>query len=244
MAVLEGARICSDALAECSRGNIGICSVFATETALERYERFADRGLFESDRDGKFCIITEQIAEKLSDTKNPQGVFAVVKMWEKKLSPELLNAKGRYAVLDNLQDPGNLGTIIRTADALGFDGAVLVNNCCELYNPKVLRSTMGSVFRLPVFTADSLEKAVECFSKAGGIKSYAAVVDADAKTVGDFKFQGGCAVVIGNEGSGLTDEDAALCTERITIRMTGNAESLNAASAAAILLWEMSKREL
>lgn len=242
MAVIEGARFCSDALAQERQGRLNIVCVFATEQALDRYAEYIDRAYFDSDRSGKYFVITQAVAGKMADTGNTQGVFAVVRTWDMPFTAESLSGGGRYVVLDNLQDPGNIGTILRTADALGLDGAVLANRCCELYNPKLLRSTMGSIFRIPIYMADDLKTAAEIMHGAG-IKLYAAVVDENAVPLGSFMFKEGSAVVIGNEGSGLSVSDADICDERITIHMRGNAESLNAASAAAIILWEMSKHE-
>lgn len=242
MAVIEGARFCSDALAQEKRGKLKIICVFATEQALDRYSDYIDRTLFDNVSSGKYFMISQAVADKISDTGNTQGVFAVAQTWDVPFTVEALSGGGRYVVLDNLQDPGNIGTILRTADALGLDGAVLANRCCELYNPKLLRSTMGSIFRIPIYMADDLKTAAEIMHGAG-IKLYAAVVDENAVPLGSFMFKEGSAVVIGNEGSGLSVSDADICDERITIHMRGNAESLNAASAAAIILWEMSKHE-
>lgn len=157
---------------------------------------------------------------------------------EKALAQGDFSKGGRYLVLDNLQDPGNVGTILRTADAVGVDGVVMCNNCCELYNPKTIRSAMGSVFRLDIYSADTLYEVCGMFGK-NGIKTCAAVVDSSAVSVTECDFSGDCAVVIGNEGNGLSAEDANVCDEKITIRMQGNINSLNAAMAGGIILWEM-----
>lgn len=174
----------------------------------------------------------------MSKTKGSQGVFVIAYSHEKTLAQGDFSKGGRYLVLDNLQDPGNVGTILRTADAVGVDGVVMCNNCCELYNPKTIRSAMGSVFRLDIYSADTLSEVCGVFGKYG-IKTCAAVVDSSAVSVTECDFSGNCAVVIGNEGNGLSAEDANICDEKITIRMQGNINSLNAAMAGGIILWEM-----
>ena len=173
----------------------------------------------------------------MSDTKGTQGIFVIAAAEINYLGEDDLRS-GKYLVMDNLQDPGNVGTILRTADAVGVDGVIMCSNCCELYNPKTIRSAMGSVFRLNIYNADSLSDVCGLFRKRG-VKSYAAVVDSDALSVTDADFSGSCAVVIGNEGNGLSKADADECDERITIKMQGNINSLNAAMAGAIILWEM-----
>lgn len=240
LAAVEGARLCAEALEEEKNGRLHVVSVFASPQAVEKYSGYIDPKLFENDRSGKFVMISEKAAQKISDTASPQGIFAEVEFWQSGLDAKDLSPTGRYAVLDGLRDPGNIGTVIRTADALGIDGAVLVD-CCELYNPKLLRSAMGSAFRLPTAYAQSMEQVQEILSLRG-IKTYAAVVDKDAQDLTASGLGAGCAVVIGNEGAGLSVKDADMCDKKITINMKGRAESLNAAAAAAILLWEMSKK--
>ena len=159
--------------------------------------------------------------------------------WKKLDKPENLakiDCNGSYVALWDLQDPGNVGTILRGADAMGLSGVILSESCCDLYNLKTIRAAMGSLFRIPVMRVD-----LAAFLKESGLRSYAAVVDADARPVGTADFKGAVAV-IGNEGNGLSKEQAFLCSERITIPMAGNAESLNAAMAATILMWEMARR--
>ena len=148
------------------------------------------------------------------------------------------DAYGKYVVLHGLQDPGNLGMIIRTADAVGMDGVIL-SESCELYSPKVIRSTMGSAFRMKIFESRDTDELFSCLEK-NGIKSYAAVIDKDAEDLRTIRFDGGCAVFIGNEGNGLPAEISSRCTVRATIRMSGHINSLNAAMATGIFMWEMS----
>lgn len=238
--VIEGARLCSDAIAEWVSGRLDIHAAFASVSALEKYGDYIDAALFEDDKWGRFFTVDDKLCSVLSDTKASQGIYIIAAMKDNSLSEDKIKAEGRYLVLDNLQDPGNLGTLLRTSDAVGVDGVVLSNNCCDLYNPKTLRSAMGSVFRLNVFVCNDFSEAISAL-KNHGIKTYAAVVDSNARSVTDADFTGGCAVVIGNEGNGLSAADAALCDENVTIKMHGNINSLNAAMAGSIILWEMTR---
>ncbi len=226
---LEGSRLIKDAVLEKSDIN----TIFATESALERDKDFlreyADRIL----------LISDGIAKRLSNTKSNQGVFAIVNKTENK-SLCSQNLKGKYVVLNNIQDPGNLGTILRTADAVGISGVILCENCCDLYNPKVVRSTMGSLFRLNIYTESDFCDVCRIL-KSQGIKTYAAVVSKQAGEIRSVEFAENSAIVIGNEGNGLRNEHINLCDECVTIGMNGNINSLNAGIAAAILMWEMTK---
>ena len=236
--VLEGARLCADAISEWREGRLGIYAAFASESALLKYSEYIDSELFNENKFNNFYTVSDEVAEKMSGTKGTQGVFIIAETDERLFSADSVNRDGKYIVLDNLQDPGNVGTILRTADAVGIDGAVLCNNCCELYNPKTIRAAMGSVFRVKVFFSSSLSEVCEIF-KLCGVKTMAAVVDNDAKSITDADFSGGCAVVVGNEGNGLSCGDANSCDEKVTIKMHGNINSLNAAMAGGIILWEM-----
>ncbi len=240
--VLEGARLCADAFDEHRNGKLQIYCAFASQNALEKYSQFIDVTLFDNQKSDVFFTLDDSLADKISDTKTSQGVFIIAYLPDNSFDSSKIKSDGKYAVLNNLQDPGNVGTILRTADAVGVDGVVLSNNCCDLYNPKVLRSTMGSLFRLNIFVADDFSDVCDCF-KSKNVKVLATVVDKDATSLTDVDFSGGCAVVIGNEGNGLSGQDVSLCDEKITIKMNGNINSLNAGMAAGIILWEMSGKK-
>ncbi|MDR2752881.1 MAG: RNA methyltransferase, partial [Oscillospiraceae bacterium] len=180
-------------------------------------------------------------AQKLASTQNPQGVFGTFKSLNAQPHaqpmPEHSQAAKphhRWAALENVQDPGNLGAIARTAEALGIDGLVVFGGC-DTYHPKALRASMGALLRLPVAQTDDLP----AWLRRTPLPCYAAVPDASAQPAVRVDFSQGGVVVIGNEGIGLSDEAIAACDSRVTIPMPGRAESLNAAAAATILLWEM-----
>lgn len=237
--VVEGMRGVLDLLSLAGEGGaVEAVSVFYTAAALEKYRGQLAVELIERlDENARFEI-TEPVAEKMSDVGQTQGAFAIARALDRQLSAEELNARGKYLVLDNIQDPGNLGTMLRTSAAVGIDGVILTNNTVDLYNPKVVRSAMGSMPRVKLYIEQSFERAASLLREAG-VRTIAAVVSGGSDIRG-YDFSGGCAAVIGNEGKGLPDEHIALCDDRVTIRMNGNMESLNAAIAGTVFLWEMS----
>ncbi len=169
---------------------------------------------------------------KLADTKHPQGVLAVVR--QKKYVLEDVPAGGLYIILETIQDPGNLGTIIRTAEAAGATAVVMNRGCADIYSPKVVRSTMGSVFRVPFIYTDDLGEAVRKI-KGLGITVYGAALSGES--ISGIKLDKRRAFIIGNEACGITDETLELADMTIRIPMAGRVESLNAAVSAAILMY-------
>ena len=230
---VEGVRIVSDALSE----NAEIFCAFVTDELIEKYPDTVS--LLDEKSGGKVYIVTDELAAYISDTEETQGVTALCRSPSLPSAGELVSPSGKYIMLSRIQDPGNMGTMLRTADAVGIDG-VICCGCCDIFNPKTVRSAMGSILRVPlcVCTEDEAFAAFE----ANGIRSYAAVIDSDALSVTECGFGKGCAVLIGNEGSGLSEETSSRCTERMTIKMHGRINSLNAAMAAGIIMWELSGR--
>lgn len=233
---IEGARLVSDAAAEA----IELHSVFFTEAAKEKYGEALEL-LFNKYPPRIFNIISEELSRELSETKMPQGIFAICSMPD--ISKEEIYGRighgSRILILDNIQDPGNMGTMLRTADACGID-CVIVCSCCDIYNPKTVRSAMGSILRVAVISDDIGHAAEEM--KLKGIPLFAAVISDEAVSLTECDFSRGGAVIIGNEGSGLSSEDASLADTQLTIKMHGTINSLNAAMAAGIIMWELSKR--
>lgn len=186
--------------------------------------------------------LSDQVFSHVSDTKTPQGILAVVRRPEYQIE-DILGSDPKHAlvlVLDNLQDPGNLGTIFRTAEAAGAGGILMSSDCVDVYNPKVVRATMGAVFRLPFVYVGELPAAIEDLKKEG-IRVFAAHLE--GKNSYDREdYRGGTAFLIGNEGNGLREETAVCADCRIRIPMEGKAESLNAAVAAAILMFEAGRQ--
>ena len=226
--VLEGLRIVEDSIKE----SADITHLIVTVSA---YEKLGSSILQADLRDTKLVVISNELGNRIAATDTTQGIFAICRIPVKK-EPEFTE-NGRYIVLYGLQDPGNVGMIIRTADALGIDGIIL-SGCCDLYSPKVIRSTMGSVFRAKLFIENDSEKLFAML-KSAGVRTSAAVIDEDAEIITECGFSGSQAVFIGNEGSGLPRETALRCDRRITIPMCGTINSLNAAMAAGIIMWEL-----
>lgn len=226
--VLEGLRICDDA----AQNNIHFDKFIVSNTAFSRLKKDIDK-LSENSQD---CyIIPDNLYKKISDTISPQGVMAVAKI--PSITFEVIDVKGKYIALENVSDPSNLGAIARTGEALGISGIILSANGCDPYSPKVLRASMGTLLRMPVFL---LENFAEEIGKLG-LKTYSAVVDDDAKPITEISFEEGCCIIIGNEANGITEETKKVSDCLFTIPMSGRAESLNAAVAASISIWEMMK---
>lgn len=225
--VLEGLRICDDA----AINGIQFDKLIVSQSALEKYKT----EIKEFCKNSKECYsVPDGLFKKISDTSSPQGVLAVAKISQK--SPEI-DKNGRYIALENLSDPSNLGAISRTAEALGVTGIIMSDNTCDPYSPKVLRASMGTLLRMPLIIFKDFAEDI----KNSGLKSYSCVVDSDAKDIKDVSFKNGSVVIIGNEANGITDAVKTVSNSLVTIRMSGKAESLNAAIAASIAMWEMMK---
>lgn len=225
--VVEGLRLCIDAVRSGAVIDTFICtSDFA--------DKFADEVTTLDNAARNSFLVSSAVFSSVSDTKTPQGVICVVKALDKKIDFDTINYK--YVLLENMQDPSNLGAVLRSADALGFAGVVLTSECCDIYSPKVCRASMGAVFRVPFLICDNACTFVREFNKSG--LSYAAVVR-NGTPITELKYDGNTLLCIGNEGNGLTDEIVSCCSHSVTIPMRGNAESLNAAAAAGIIMWEM-----
>ena len=180
--------------------------------------------------------VPEDVMESVSPAKTPQGTLAVCAVPEDAL-PERLDGK-HYVVLDGVQDPGNVGTILRTADAFWADGLFLMNACADLYGPKTVRASMGAVFRCPVWTCSP--QRMKDLLEASDIPLYGTALREDTRDARDVDYSR-AAVAIGSEGQGLSRELLDLCTRTVKLPMSVHCESLNAAAAAAALLWEMAR---
>ncbi|MBD5130841.1 MAG: RNA methyltransferase [Ruminococcaceae bacterium] len=224
MFAVEGDHLCGE-LADCS----GIEYFLYTEKAAKKYPGTVNKA---AEKAFITAVISEELSEYISDTKSPQGLFAAAERFG--TIPE--NAR-RLVVLDGVQDPGNVGTMIRAAEAFGTDGIVFWGDCADRFSPKTLRASMGSVFRMPSLYPSDI-KSLKHFLREYTV--YGAMLDDTARRLGEVKFPEKTAIVIGSEGRGISPEIAEICGEKIYIPIKG-AESLNAAMAAAVLLWELSK---
>ncbi len=225
---LEGARLCADA-AKC---NTDIDTMFFSDKAFEKYGAEIEET---AEKSRSVYRISQELCDFLSETESPQGVFCVCRMSEKTATLPLADKK--YIALDDVQNPDNLGAVARTAEALGIDGMIVYAGC-DIYNPKAQRAAMGSLLRLPVIRTDDLCSLLS-YCGSIGLKTYASTPDSSAEKITRTDFSGGVVCVIGNEGSGIRKPVLDVCEKMITIPMKGRAESLNAAAAASVLLWEM-----
>ncbi|MGN1080782.1 MAG: TrmH family RNA methyltransferase [Acutalibacteraceae bacterium] len=228
MFVCEGLRLCADAVSSKAE----ILSAFFTPDFLKKHPDTAK----EVERSAvKSYEITDSLAKKISETETSQGVIIVCR------HPDIpLKCKGKLLVLDGVSDPGNIGAIARSAEAFAVDGIIMSADCADPFSPKSLRASMGAFFRIPTKITDSAQTAAKML-KAKGFKVYGSVVDNPDKTVFECDFSGDCAMIIGSEAFGMSQAARKACDYLITLPMKGRAESLNASTAAALLLWEMQK---
>lgn len=186
-------------------------------------------------------LLPEKLFKEISDTESPQGIMAVLRNRQISLD-DVLGEINNLLILESLQDPGNMGTIIRTADAAGITGIIASKGCVDIYNPKVLRSTMGSIFRVPVYVSGDLIQTIGII-KSRGIKVYAAHLQGEINYF-EADLTKNTAVIIGNEANGLSDAAAGASHVLLKIPMSGRAESLNASVAASILMYEAVRQRM
>lgn len=189
--------------------------------------------------------VSEEVFKKASDTRTPQGILFVMEQFSYAMEQLIKGAKekqeagGRaplFLLLEDIQDPGNLGTMIRTCEGAGADGVIMSRGTADIYNPKTIRSTMGSLYRVPFFYTQDLEGIIKLLQE-NQIKVYAAHLKGE-KFFDEAVYEGGSAFLIGNEGNGLRTQTADLADSYLKIPMEGSLESLNAAVAAALLLYQ------
>jgi len=186
-------------------------------------------------------IVPDRLFESISDTKTPQGILAVIRMKKLQLGDFTLTG-GIAVILENIKDPGNMGTIIRTADAAGCECVIVPDGCVDVYNPKVLRSTMGSVFHIPVCHCESVEEAIE-FVSSKGYKLFASHLEGSI-SIYDADFNGSIALIIGSEAEGISSGTVEKSDQLIRIPMAGSAESLNASVAAGVMMFEAMRQRI
>ena len=185
-----------------------------------------------------YVTIRDDIFGGLCDTKTPQGIIAVIKMRDN--TQYTCDREKLYIYCDGVSDPGNLGTIFRAGEAAGVTGIVMDEGTCDPWSPKVVRSTMGSIFRMPFFTAEDLPAETARLADAG-IRICAADMDGEADYT-RVDYTGGSAFLIGNEGNGLSAQMMQMADTRVRIPMCGRVESLNAAMAASVLMFEAARQ--
>lgn len=189
----------------------------------------------------KLVCVSDKVLKKITDTETPQGIIAVCEMRSKRLDDFLASGK-MLLVLDRVTDPGNIGTMLRTADAAGVGGLLLLQGCADIYAPKTVRASMGSLFHLPVLSGLSEELLVQAARKAGYELLVTCLDGADNLYKADL--QGRLAFVMGNEANGVSPALLAAADKRVFIPMQGRAESLNVAMAAGIVMFEALRQKL
>ena len=181
-------------------------------------------------------IVSDNVFAKMSDTRSPQGILAVIEQPQYELNQLLNTANPLFLILEDLQDPGNLGTILRTGEGAGITGVIMSEHTVDVFNPKVIRSTMGSIYRVPFLYEADLPATIRKLH-AAGVKSYAAHLKGETY-YDSFSFREPAAFLIGNEGKGLSEELSEAASACLKIPMEGELESLNASVAAALLMYE------
>ena len=204
---------------------------------LLKAESYSEDINFENVYTVKDCLF-----EKISETVNPQGILAVCHIKEFDVTNVDYSNSPFFVVLENVTDPGNMGTLIRTADAAGADGIFLSKGCVDIYNPKVIRATMGSIFHLPIYRNLNLMDLMEDF-KNNNVKTLAAHLKGTS-TPYKVDMTTACAVIIGNEANGLSDEISEMASDLVKIPMPGKAESMNAGIAGGILIYEAVRQRI
>ena len=224
----EGPKLCLELAKSCTPR-----TVYATAAALAKTPELATLAPAE---------IAPHVAEKLSGTKSNQGVFA---LFETPTPPaDTLDTARRILMLEGVQDPGNVGTLLRSAAAFGFDGVILSEGCASVYAPKTLRASMGAAVRIPVIETGAMPQAIALLREKGITCLAAALYQSQPLSAAKAGYPGGVCVVIGSEGQGLTDETIAACNSTVRIPMTDRVESLNAGIAGSILLWHFREESL
>lgn len=246
--VVEGIKMVNEVPKEC------IKKIYVSETYAVKNKEEVDIN------NPKVQLVADKVYKKISDTVTPQGIMAIVEkkhynldeliyehnqtmMITSEFTPakakevfRVNNMKKNFIIVDRVQDPGNLGTILRTAEGAGIAGVIISADSVDLFNPKTIRSTMGSIYRMPYIIAESMETTIDKL-KNEGIEVYAATLDGTIDYQKPKYNKTGVAFVVGNESNGVSEAVIARATNTISIPMSGDVESLNAAVAASILMY-------
>lgn len=211
-----------------------ICETYVSQTSVEKAKE--SPFIWKKLNQTGYEIVSAEVFRKMSDTQTPQGILTVLKQPQYRLEMLLKQKNPLFAVLEDLQDPGNLGTIIRTGEGAGVTGVIMSDKTVDIFNPKVIRATMGSIYRVPFVYVEDMEKTLTDLVNSG-IHTYAAHLKGQQFYDG-FSYREPTAFLIGNEGNGLKESTAKKAEHYLKIPMEGKVESLNAAIAAALLLYE------
>ena len=242
--IAEGIKLTLEAIS----ASLPITHIFVSESKADAVMSKIEEKLAEkNDLNVRLITLADSAFEKISTEKAPEGVISVIKHLDFFSNIDIIYKKDffiardeRVIVLCSVRDPGNLGSVIRSAVAFGVDRIILSSDCADVYNPKTVRSAMGSLFRVKISKVSRLEGFIEAFRDSGR-RIFAAELTENAKSLTDISLTRSDAVIIGNEGHGIPPEISALCDESVYIPISGKTESLNASVAAAIFMWEQDK---
>ncbi len=237
-------------LEEAIKNDVEICAVFLSCSAQERVLDFLCNrfGSAYENKIEKCFVVSDDIFDKISEEKSPEGVITIAKYIDKLQKNATIYNSVHFSqmknesivLLESVRDPSNVGAIIRSAAAIGIDHLILSADCADIYHPKAVRASMGTLFNQHIDRVTDLAATVAELRKSGR-RVFAAALDEGALPLGRFEILAGDAVVIGNEGHGLSKEIIAACSGSVIIPMSERAESFNAAVAASILMWEFAK---
>ena len=237
-------------LEEAIKNDVEICAVFLSFSAQKRVLDFLHSRFDESyeDKIEKCFVVADDIFDKISEEKSPEGVITIAKYIDKLQKNATIYNSVHFSqmknesivLLESVRDPSNVGAIIRSAAAIGIDRLILSADCADIYHPKAVRASMGTLFNQHIDRVSDLAATVGEMCKSGR-RVFAAALDERALPLGKFEILAGDAVVIGNEGHGLSREVIDACSNSVIIPMSERAESFNAAVAASILMWEFAK---
>ncbi len=237
MFVAEGTKMAAEVPKEWLR------AVYASESYMHHAENKALIDVFQGEaaRSGFiFEEVSDSVFKSVSDTQTPQGIMVAASIPEYSLEQLVNGEKTHLLILESIQDPGNLGTMVRTGEGAGVTGIIMNKTTVDLFNPKTIRSTMGSIYRVPFYVTEDLPQTLKMLKKQG-ISLYAAHLK--GKTSYDEEnYSKACGFLIGNEGNGLSDEIADIADTYIRIPMEGHVESLNAAISATLLMYEVNRQ--
>ncbi len=236
---------------EAVKKGVALQSVFLRQSNAEGLcERLAQTGTeLPFSVAGRVIMLSDELFDRISEEKSPEGIISCAKYIDKFQKNITIYNSGdflrmrdeRIVLLESVRDPSNIGAIIRSAAAMGVDRLIISADCADIYHPKAVRASMGTLFDQHIDRVDSLPDAVQRLRESGR-RVFAAALHAEAEVLGSFSLQQGDCVVIGNEGHGLSQATVAACSGCVLIPMSDRAESLNAAVAASVLMWEFVQR--
>lgn len=230
--VVEGRRMFMEAPDE------GIKEIYVSKSFLEQFKN--EPGIGEKLERCGYEVLSNEVFRSVSDTQTPQGIMCIVRQMKYDIEEVISGPSPFLLFAEDIQDPGNLGTMIRSGEGAGITGVLMTDNTVDIYNPKTIRSTMGSVFRTKFCHVPDMKAAVD-MAKSAGIKVYAAHLKGK-RVYDEPDYKGPCGIIVGNEGAGITEETALAATELIKIPMKGRVESLNAAVAATVIMYEIARQ--